>query len=85
MYGRPYPARFAQWRAEFFGYFWLPCPLCGEMFAGFEWKNYDGKLSIIPDGTGRQGAYAGICPNCTVAGKGSYGDLAGFADGELHE
>lgn len=19
------------------GYFWLPCPICGECFAGFEW------------------------------------------------
>jgi hypothetical protein len=23
--------------AKFFGYFWLPCEICGEEFAGFEW------------------------------------------------
>ena len=22
--------------ATAFGYFWLPCPMCGQMFAGFE-------------------------------------------------
>lgn len=23
--------------ANTFGYFWLPCPICDEPFAGFEW------------------------------------------------
>ena len=23
-------------RANLGGYFWLPCPICGEMFGGFE-------------------------------------------------
>ena len=26
-------------RARLGGYFWLPCPLCGEMFGGFECSN----------------------------------------------
>lgn len=25
--------------AWFFGYFWLPCPICGKYFGGHEWKN----------------------------------------------
>lgn len=24
--------------AGLFGYFWLPCPLCGEYFGGHEWR-----------------------------------------------
>lgn len=61
-----------QWWASFRGYFWLPCPLCGKMFGGHEWRDYDGKGSSIPDpaypaGSGRG---IGICPDCTRAGKG---------------
>lgn len=29
-------ARWRQFRAWFGGYFWLPCPVCGKMEAGFE-------------------------------------------------
>lgn len=25
-----------KWYANWFGYFWLPCPLCGEFFGGHE-------------------------------------------------
>lgn len=24
--------------AELGGYFWLPCPVCGRMFGGHEWR-----------------------------------------------
>jgi len=53
------------------GYFWLPCPLCGQYFGGHEWRDYDGKPSSIPTGpfSGR-----GICPDCTRAGKGRWPD-----------
>ena len=27
---------FRKLRANLFGYFWMPCPICNEMFAGFE-------------------------------------------------
>lgn len=30
------PRWLAQMRADFFGYFWLPCPACGRHFGGFE-------------------------------------------------
>jgi hypothetical protein len=32
-----YPRWLARWWARSFGYFWLPCPICKEPFAGFEW------------------------------------------------
>ena len=43
--------------AKFMGYFWLPCPICGEYFAGYE-----------PDaGSWYQGGGSGqtVCVNCS--------------------
>lgn len=37
------------------GYFWLPCPICGEMFGGHEWG---GSLMTTPY-SGK-----GVCPDC---------------------
>ena len=68
-------SRLARLYAEANGYFWLPCPLCGQMFGGHEWGDIDGKSSTIPDGTGRPGAWRAICPNCTIAGRGNDGDI----------
>jgi hypothetical protein len=43
------PARLlAKARALVTGYFWLPCPICGEPFAGFEAGDV-----CLWDGTGR--------------------------------
>ena len=43
-------------KADTGGYFWLPCPLCGENFGGHEWA---GTLMTTPtNGTG-------VCANCT--------------------
>lgn len=39
------------------GYFWLPCPLCGEMTGGHEWRD------TLPLGGGRGRA---TCPRCPV-------------------
>lgn len=55
------PARKAL--AKLLGYFFLPCPLCGLEFAGYEWK--DG-ASIYPNG---DGSGQGICPPCSHEGK----------------
>lgn len=52
------------------GYFWLPCPLCGQKFGGHEWKDYDGLSSQIPADDGVPGHGQGICPDCTKAGRG---------------
>lgn len=44
--------------AKIFGYVWLRCPICGEMFGGHEWKigNY---LITSYTGSGK-----GVCQNC---------------------
>ena len=42
--------------ARSFGYFWLPCPLCGEMFGGHE-INYT-EAVMRPDGRCLM-----VCPN----------------------
>jgi hypothetical protein len=48
-------ARFWAW---FAGYFWLPCPICHEPFAGFEW----GTESLMTSTSGG----IGVCskPEC---------------------
>jgi hypothetical protein len=38
------------------GYFWLPCPICGENFGGHEW----GDESLYIGG----GSGWGVCANC---------------------
>jgi len=55
--------------AALLGYFWLPCPICGQHFGGHEWKDRDGNPSSI---LARDGGtnYIGICPDCTRAGRG---------------
>ncbi len=37
------------------GYFWLPCPICDQMFGGHEW---DATLRIS------QSQGVGVCPDC---------------------
>lgn len=64
-----------KWYAETFGYFWLPCPLCGQDFGGHEWHDIDGLPSSIPDPDYEPSPEAGsrgigICPTCTRAGRG---------------
>lgn len=41
--------------ARLMGHFWLPCPICGQMFGGHEWG---GTLKI----SSRRGE--GVCPDC---------------------
>ena len=41
------------------GYFWLPCPLCGEMMGGHEWKTT--QVGITTD---RAGIRQGVCEKC---------------------
>ncbi len=52
------PALFRQVRAFLTGYFWLPCPLCGKCFAGYEWTAPD-QFILTPTGVG-----TAICPAC---------------------
>jgi hypothetical protein len=51
-----------KWYAKTFGYFWLPCPLCGRYSGGHEW---DGTYLPISDFEG-----VGICPTCARLGAG---------------
>ncbi len=44
------------------GYFWSPCPLCGEPFGGHEWTTG----SNVDYCRGRS---TGVCDNCTEEAK----------------
>ena len=45
------------------GYFWLPCPICGQYFGGHEWKTDSPNAFVqLADDTGG----TGICPDCTL-------------------
>ena len=49
------------------GYFWLPCPLCGEMFGGHEWHTTaPRRASAIMTGWG---SGIGVCNNCHGAAQ----------------
>jgi hypothetical protein len=63
------PRRAAKLIAEIFGYFYLPCSLCNRQMAGFEWKDYGGHQSSIPDDN-KSGVGHGICKRCTLQGHG---------------
>lgn len=59
------------------GFFWLPCPSCGQEFGGHEWTDVDGHESGIPSEVRRDGngeitsvTSTGICPTCTAKGVG---------------
>ena len=45
--------------AALFGYFWLPCPICGEYFGGHEWKA-DINAALYTD----RGHGNGVCSRC---------------------
>lgn len=47
--------------AAVMGYFWLPCPLCGEFFGGHESKTFEG----IPV-AGRPRIKQLICDSCST-------------------
>ena len=48
--------------ANIAGYFWLPCPICGEYFGGHEWKD-DCEL-MINSHSGK-----GVCQECCEEAK----------------
>lgn len=59
----PYQPRILnQIYAGLHGYFWLPCPICGNHFGGHEWKE---SLNI----TSYKGI--GVCSQCTELAKES--------------
>lgn len=46
------------------GYFWLPCPICGEYFGGHEWSCEDRHY------TSQDGRHWGMCNKCCNNKKG---------------
>ena len=50
--------------AKRYGYFWLPCPICGEEFGGHEWA---AETSWVTLPTGRPGVRQGVCSACSAA------------------
>lgn len=58
-----------RWFAQFAEYAWQPCPVCGRDFGGHEWRDLDGKTSLIPNPASEFG-HLGICPPCTRASRG---------------
>ena len=75
------PQPWHRWYANAFGYFWLPCPLCGKDTGGHQWRDIDGKPSTIPDPDHPPGSGCGmgICPACTRAGRGTH-DLGPYPE-----
>lgn len=61
--------RIQQEIARRFGFFWLPCPVCGEEFGGHEWVT-DGDMPGDVPVYGKPGMGEGICPACTRDGYG---------------
>ncbi len=53
--------------AVLFHYYWLPCPLCGQMTGGHEWHDRNGLSSTLRVGPSRGKA---ICASCTLEGRG---------------
>lgn len=53
------------------GYFWLPCPSCGEYFGGHE-RARSGHLDSVPHMyvSNRPAGGVAICPRCTRQGVG---------------
>ena len=52
------------------GFFWAPCVLCGRMWGGHEWRDIDGKPSVVHLNQDEPTTGTGICPHCTRAGRG---------------
>lgn len=50
--------------ARVMGYFWMPCPLCGEYFGGHEWHP-GASIHVIGDPVELN---TGICVRCYMDG-----------------
>lgn len=73
--GRLIPYRFRGLHhqlASDWGFFWLPCPLCGHEFGGHEWRETDYLSGVIADRAAGPDAVRMICPKCTLNGRGEW-------------
>ena len=61
----PYRPRWLnQVYAQVFGYFWLPCPICGEFWGGHEWRAPWQEITCCRS----ESRCHGICTRCAKAG-----------------
>ena len=58
--------------AALFGYFWLPCPVCGQMFGGHEIANCFTAALICEDGRARC-----VCPDPQCSHDAAVLNMAG--------
>lgn len=63
-----YPRFLAQFLAWLGGYFWLPCPICKEPFAGFE-ASLGGECAITEDADGEHMWCVCRKPSCLAQGE----------------
>lgn len=66
-------------RARLFGYFWLPCPVCGRMFGGHEIRHVSTASLIAEDGR----AYC-VCPNPQCSHDAAVLNMA-HGYGQMHD
>lgn len=57
-----------RWWAHWRGYFWVPCPRCGDYFGGHEFVAPTGPVLIRIGDDGQWPTYKVLCPSCTRAG-----------------
>lgn len=62
--------------ARLFGYFWLPCPICGNNFGGHEWS--ETLYSNYSSGFG-------TCPECVTECKRRNAELFATLPPPIHE
>jgi hypothetical protein len=65
-----------RWYAQTFGYFWLPCPLCGRPFGGHEWGRTLERPACIITGPGTG---TGVCDGCDEVAREINWRTAGLA------
>jgi predicted RNA-binding Zn-ribbon protein involved in translation (DUF1610 family) len=57
-------------RAWLGGYFWLPCPICGQHFGGHEAVGADLRVVPLTSPIPQTVSYKFVCPGCTALGRG---------------
>ena len=62
-----------RWWAKSFGYFWLPCPLCGECFGGHEIKKRE--LTVFVTASDEWVGKV-VCKSCEEAVRSRHTPLA---------
>lgn len=69
--GRYGPKWLRRLYADFYGYFWIPCPICRQMFGGFEWGEpvYERTFYLTAKACDGGGAICNACGEKLKAGE----------------